>query len=94
MRGKMLKPQARILPILAMIAFLLAGVNVGGFTTQHTIITLIATIVNIGAGIFLLTIWWLLNHPRIPKWAEPYLKDDKEAPIIREIGSNDKDGTN
>ena len=70
MRGKLVKPQARILYVLGLFNMLSGGTLIGSFANSHSWLSLSVGIFCTLAGVLVLIQNWFINHPKIAAWAE------------------------
>jgi len=75
MRGRLIKPKARVLYWAGMLCLLLSGVNIAQFVKLSVWGYLIAGLFSGGVGLFSLIHHWRINHPKIPEWAEDCFKE-------------------
>lgn len=74
MRGKMAKPEANLLKWIAYIDLGIGGYLIWRFFAEHFVLYLILGIAVAAVAIYALIQHWLINHPRIPKWAEEHFE--------------------
>ena len=72
MSGKLIKPQYRILWLFAMLNIFMGGFTISAFLDNNVWYYLASGIFGVLVGLFCLVVYWYINHPKLPKWAEDY----------------------